>query len=166
MHVHLLTRRFIIYDIKTELFLRGKWKCQQTLLWLESAGSALPACEVLRQKVMVRCCHDTPAHSSWPPLGHCAPPHCKHQPEEGKGERGMFTCEPFPSVIWSCMSGTQCSRHPYIGPYTWQCISVRTKSTDIKPLKKGILKLCNKMGFIDMSITKNGENAKWKMLTV
>lgn len=41
-------------------------------------------------------------------------------------KRGMFTCEPFPSVVWSCTSGTRCSRHPYTGPYTWQYISAQS----------------------------------------
>lgn len=56
----------------------------ETLLWLESTGSASPVCEVLWQKLMVCCRCDTLVHSSWPPV-HCAP-HCKLQPEEGKGD--------------------------------------------------------------------------------
>lgn len=34
------------------------------------------------------CCCDTPVHRSWPPAVHCAPPHRKQQPAEGKGEEG------------------------------------------------------------------------------
>lgn len=47
---------------------------------------------------------------------------------KGMAKRGMFTYEPFPSVVWSCMFGTRCSRHPCTGPYTWQYISVRRKA--------------------------------------
>lgn len=39
-----------------------------------------------------------------------------------------FTCKPFPSLTWRCMFGTQCSKHPCSGPYTWQCISARTQT--------------------------------------
>lgn len=48
------------------------------------------------------------------------------KPEEGKGEERMFRCELFPSVVWSCRHGIQCSRRPYTGPCTWQCISATT----------------------------------------
>lgn len=59
----------------------------ETLLWLESTGSAVPVREVLWWKLMVCCYGDTPVHSCWPPVVHCALPHCKQQPEEGKGDK-------------------------------------------------------------------------------
>lgn len=88
-----------------------------------------PVCEVWWQKLRVLL---LPWHTSVElvtSVANCAPPHCKQQSKEGKGWRGgVFTCEPFLSVVWSCTFGTQCSRHPYTGPYTWQYISVRWKT--------------------------------------
>lgn len=88
-NVYLLTRRFITYNIKTQIIKlcystvpQSKVKMStETLLWLESTGSArLSVCEVLWW-----CCHDTPVHSSWPPVKHCAAPHCEQQQlEEGR----------------------------------------------------------------------------------
>lgn len=91
----LVTRRLIIYNIKTKIIKLCYWTVPQrkmkmsteTLLWLESTGSAVPVREVLWWKLMVCCYGDTPVHSCWPPVVHCALPHCKQQPEEGKGDK-------------------------------------------------------------------------------
>lgn len=46
--------------------------------------------------------------------------------KKGRMKSGVFTCVLFLSAIWSCMFGTQCSRYPYTGPYTWRYISVQS----------------------------------------
>lgn len=62
---------------------------------------------------------------------------------KGRVQREAFTCELFPSVVWRCMFGTPCSRRPYTGPYTWQCISVRTRA-DAVQINSDHFKECNK----------------------
>lgn len=64
--------------------------------------------------------HCTPEHSCQPPRG---TPFSSLWAAGLRKNIRMFTCEPFPSVIWSCMFGKLCSRNPYTGPYTWQYIS-------------------------------------------
>lgn len=124
-HGYLLITKLILYSIKTCYMSvpQSKMKTStEILLWQESSGSA---CLSVRYRAAVQ--------SLWPPLVGC-PPHwmtVSSSPKKGRVDKKMFTCEPFPSVTWSCMFGTRCSRHPCIGPYTWRYISVRTKAVSV-----------------------------------
>lgn len=136
MHVYLLTRRLHYLEDKNTNNLcywtvpQSKMKMStETLLWLESTGSACLSVRYYDRRWWRAAAAATHL---------CTSPGLQRytgllltvssSPRKGRVRRGMFTCELFPSVIWSCTFGTRCSRHPYTGPYTWQCISVRTKA--------------------------------------
>lgn len=159
MRVYWLTRILIIYNIKTQKIIRLLLNCsseqnekcpQKTLLWLESTGCAFFACPwgIMTEVDGVLLLWDFSTH--W-----CTALGLQRHTElllnvssslkKGRVTTGMFTCELFPSVIWSCMFGIQCSRHPYTGPCTLQYISVRTKARTFTHWRI-ILKFCSNSG--------------------
>lgn len=83
------------------------------------------------------CCAADVFPNGGPPVLDYAGPHLKQQPpeisEEGREfvSPPNFTCELVLSATWSCTFGKQCSRRPYICPYTWRCISKKTRKQNI-----------------------------------